>query len=930
MRFLLFLLLPLALMRAGAYQYNYQNQLYTLKEEGNGLALVLQAQADPRVVEQQARQTLGGLLQKMEALHQPDNRRLLLTRKIPSAELEGYRQALMRLPGVRLVMPVFINKRTRLTATDRFIVRLQPGMDAAQRATLFRRQGARVVRRIYGETWLLRSDSLDAFEAAERFGELPRVLWAQPNFIYLDHTILNSNDTYYAQQWAHKNTGQKVANGSETPWPTSVSGFDDADMDVPEAWDLLRQNGLQRGAGVLIGVIDSGIELAHPDLADNIVDPGRDFTPDNQNDGNDIQGHGTAVSGVLAAQADNGIGVAGIAPDAGLLPVKINSTWGSADDAGIAEAIDYAWQYGCDVLSNSWSGTAYSQVIADAINRAKTKGRDGKGCVVVFSSGNEGHGVVSFPAQLGDVIAVGASNMFDEKKNQGSRDLNRKWGGNYGPELDMVAPSIVYTTDLKGEAGFNNGDYDDTFGGTSASCPHVSATAALVLGADPNLTSDQVQDILQKSCDKIDRYIPDAQGWNKHTGYGRVNARRAVERALNSGGDVPYFVFTKPVSGTDTGDRIFDVDIHDGDGIDNAQLFYRADYNGGTGSWKSVTGKAQGGNRYQFNLPGQKWETVVSYYFYARDKQGNAVTFPIGGDDQTPPPLPFVFHVAELQSQQYVSKDVPVSIDKSNVFYTSQLTVNDDVNMVDVNATVSINGQVQDFAIALEAPDQVGSGILQVNPGTAYDQTTVDDEAKTAITDGSAPYSGSYQPDNALWVFDGRSSLGDWRLTVYDDIYYNNGGTLTDWSVDITSMKDNPVPVVSDIPDQTIDQGQNFTQIDLNLYVTDGNHSDSEISWQYSGNSALTVTIDNQNIATVQAPDSQWSGSETITFTASDPGAATDNDPAVFTVNSINEPPVVGNIPDQSVSEGQGFATIALDDYVSDVDNADSEMNWTY
>jgi len=140
----------------------------------------------------------------------------------------------------------------------------------------------------------------------------------------------------------------------------------------------------------------------------------------------------------------------------------------------------------------------------------------------------------------------------------------------------------------------------------------------------------------------------------------------------------------------------------------------------------------------------------------------------------------------------------------------------------------------------------------------------------------------------------------------------------------------NDAPVVSDIPNQTVPEGSTFTTIDLNTYVTDVDNLDSEISWTYSGNTALTVSIDASNIATVTIPDINWNGSETITFTATDPGSLSDFDPATFTVTPVNDAPVVSDIPDQTIAEGATFATINLDNYVSDVDNLASEITWTY
>jgi hypothetical protein len=144
----------------------------------------------------------------------------------------------------------------------------------------------------------------------------------------------------------------------------------------------------------------------------------------------------------------------------------------------------------------------------------------------------------------------------------------------------------------------------------------------------------------------------------------------------------------------------------------------------------------------------------------------------------------------------------------------------------------------------------------------------------------------------------------------------------------VTSLND--APVVSDIPDQTINEGQSFASISLDDYVSDVDHLDNEIAWTYAGNTELTVLIDVNRVATITIPGSDWNGSETITFTATDPGLLADSDPVVFTVSAVNNAPVVSNIPDQTVAEGLSFTTVNLDGYVSDIDNLASEMSWSY
>ena len=140
----------------------------------------------------------------------------------------------------------------------------------------------------------------------------------------------------------------------------------------------------------------------------------------------------------------------------------------------------------------------------------------------------------------------------------------------------------------------------------------------------------------------------------------------------------------------------------------------------------------------------------------------------------------------------------------------------------------------------------------------------------------------------------------------------------------------NDAPVVLDIPNQTVPEGGTFATINLDTYVTDVDNLPSEMTWTATGQTELTVTIDpGYRVATIATPSPTWNGAETVTFTATDPGLLSSSDPATFTVSATNDPPVVSDIPDQTIAEGSTFATITLDNYVTDIDNVPSEMTWT-
>lgn len=252
------------------------------------------------------------------------------------------------------------------------------------------------------------------------------------------------------------------------------------------------------------------------------------FTPANDGNGEpevNNATHGMNSAGIIAA-SHNDIGVRGVAPGVNLLSVNIFA--GGTTNGDIADGIQWAINNGADVLSNSWSFSFapcnFTNIdIEIAIQDAVTNGRNEDGAVIVFSSGNDG-GCVNYPARNENVISVGAVDNQGNLFNYSSR----------GPELDLVAPSgetgyvgNVRTLDRIDGAGRHTGNYEDSFGGTSASCPVVSGVAALVLSGNPNLTQQEVRDILTNTATDMG-----VGGFDNNFGNGRVNAEAAVKQAL--------------------------------------------------------------------------------------------------------------------------------------------------------------------------------------------------------------------------------------------------------------------------------------------------------------------------------------------------------------------------------------------------------------
>ena len=260
------------------------------------------------------------------------------------------------------------------------------------------------------------------------------------------------------------------------------------------AWDVTRGD-----PAIIIAVLDSGLDLTHPEFAGRIR-PGYDFV-NSDSDPSDDQQHGTHVTGIAGAGINNGIGIAGIAGGASFLPVKVLNAKGGGWWSDIARGVTWAVDQGARVLNLSLAGTSYSQALYDAIAYANSKG-----AVVVAAAGNNGMSAPTYPAAFDHVLAVGASDYDDL----------RMAFSNYGINVDVMAPgdSIWSTYPANGYAYMS---------GTSMAAPHAAGVAALMLSVNPNLTSAQLRERLQATAADMG-----APGRDDFTGYGLINAQAAL------------------------------------------------------------------------------------------------------------------------------------------------------------------------------------------------------------------------------------------------------------------------------------------------------------------------------------------------------------------------------------------------------------------
>ncbi len=329
------------------------------------------------------------------------------------------------------------------------------------------------------------SPDQDPQEVADKLEQDPTVEYAEPNFIAgitaaprnpppippskrgEKGVILTPNDPLYSFQW-HLQAIQ-----------------------MPTAWDSAT------GQEVVVAIIDTGVDFGASDLANTARLPGYDFANDDA-DPTDDQGHGTHVAGTIAQTTNNSLGVAGVAYNARLLPVKVLGANGQGSYDNIIKGIVYAVDQGAKVINMSLAGRNGSQALQEVVQYAF-----GRGVVVVAAAGNSG-GPVEYPAAYDDyVIGVGAVRY----------DSTRTSYSNFGPQVDVMAPGGDLDVDQNGD-GYADGVLQQTFKapgtytylfmeGTSMASPHVAGLAALILSRQPNAPPSEVERLMAQSAQNL-------------------------------------------------------------------------------------------------------------------------------------------------------------------------------------------------------------------------------------------------------------------------------------------------------------------------------------------------------------------------------------------------------------------------------------------
>jgi thermitase len=441
------------------------------------------------------------------------------------------------LVTVTLVISAFTARSSAQTGSanpfvaGEILVKFRPGVATNVKADAHRQaRGAPRSEIVRTGVQLVAVPAGDQSAAIARYRSNPNVLYAEPNFIrsiptpsaHTPGSEVVPGDHYFHEQWALHNAGQEFFC---IPWIFGdlclYIGTPDADVDAPEAWAISAGS-----PAVIVAVIDSGIDYTHPDLAANYVG-GYNFV---SADGNpmDDHGHGTHVSGTIAAALDNPTGdpaaaegVVGVAPNARILAYKVCSADGACSDFAVEQALARAITDGAKVINMSLGGPEYSQSLDDAVQDAWNAG-----LVIVAAAGNNGTTAPFYPAGLDNVISVAA---FDE-------DDRRPAFSNYGSTVDISAPGNVIMSAYPMAAcpasavPGNSGCYT-WLSGTSMAAPHVSGAAALVWSRSDVTNNQQVVDILLGSADPQGVASERLDTWTVHGG---LNLHGALSYGLTN------------------------------------------------------------------------------------------------------------------------------------------------------------------------------------------------------------------------------------------------------------------------------------------------------------------------------------------------------------------------------------------------------------
>ncbi len=429
-------------------------------------------------------------------------------------------------------------------------VKLYKPMKEPEIKKLFAAQGLTYIRSFdLLPQWHLVAPSQEPIETARLLVEKGVAAAAEPSFyLPVSFKAYTPNDFFFPNQWHLRNEGG-----------TSVGLQGNDHSHVAEAWELIMRTGGVPGKNARLSIIDDGFDLMHEDIAGRF-EAQKDFgTNANMNMySSQTDAHGTCCAGVAAGKWQNNVGIAGACPECTLIPVRINLSNAYSLDQIAIDSFTYAQSVGADIASCSWGpadgggAVDMGQPLKDLVQTMTTTGRNGKGIIILFAAGNGNESIETDGfAKNQNVFAIGAVNAAGKRASY----------SDYGPSLDFVSSSCdqtgdgwgsgstkdgIWTTDNQ-QGGYNPGQmtgdqagiYAGQFGGTSSAAPLAAGIIGLILAVNPELTRDELYDVLKKTADKVamgamnpNETPYDQNGFSPHYGWGRINACEAVKEAL--------------------------------------------------------------------------------------------------------------------------------------------------------------------------------------------------------------------------------------------------------------------------------------------------------------------------------------------------------------------------------------------------------------
>lgn len=648
------------------------------------------------------------------------------------------------------------------------------------------------------------------------------------------------------------------------------------------------------------GVIDAGDLLndsswengSDGNDANNLVDDlvGWDFI-NNDNDPFDDNEHGTHVAGTIGAIGNNGVGVAGINWQVRMAGLKFLSAQGSGNLGDAVEAINYAVDAGFNLTNNSWGGGGFSQAMFDAISNANDINQ-----LFIAAAGNSSSNndqFASFPSgyDLPNVIAVAATDDNDDLATFSSFGATT---------VDLGAPGvgILSTTPDNTYSSFN---------GTSMATPHVSGVAALVFAQHPDWTAQQVKDQILNTTDPLS-----SLDGITVTG-GRLNAAAALgSSAEDTRG--PRVTASTPSS---SANPVSSLTVTFNEAVDPAtftvdDLVSFSGPNGdiaidpATFSVQVVDGSSD--KKFTITFPEQAAEGTYTLVFgpdiFDKATVPNAMNQNNDAENGEDPDDRYSAKFTIADQLVFESTDVPAPIFDWTVTI-SYLTIDQDVTIgslqVEVNITHTWDDDLQFYLIGPDGSSMVMLSSFHGGAGDNYTDTLFDDNAAQSIAQGSAPFTGSFRPEEPLELFAGLNARGTWQLVV-EDWAFGDQGSLTAWSLIVTPEGDpgSPPPPSNQAPNAVNDPSPGAppletpeqTPIVIDVLANDSDPDNDPLTIVSVVNLQGGTAVINDGASVTFTPADNFFGSAGFSYTISDGRGGTDTAFVSLFVTPVNDPPV--------------------------------------